>query len=849
MRKVVSVLLMICMLFGATYQGQVVKGASKEKVVKCDGFEVRYGISSIWNNGYIGNVYITNTGKETIENWELSYQSVDQYTNIWNGTIEYRSAKYYNIKNAGHNQNIKPGETVSYGFQASYNGKDADIPDEFKLVGDHLVVSRKDCVPKFEVVNSWNTGCIMNVSLYNNSDKNIEDWALDCDFDFDIDNIWRASIINHEGSHYTFKNCEYNSVIRPGETETFGMQIHFAENTAFKVPYNVTLRQYRKDDFCMDFDKNWNNTMIRSDDANVRAAAQKNKNTIKVCIVDSGIDYSSNIKVKESANFVESYTEKNPIFSDLSGHGTAVAGILASDSTKNGDVYEFDNKYLKQLTTEKVNGVNPYIQLYSAEVLDESNKTTVNQMVKGIDWAIKKGVNIINISCGLSKDSKKLHNAIKRAYNKGILIIASAGAGKKIQYPAKYSEVMAVGAVKCDGIKMQDSPVGKEIEVVAPGEDVTTYGPFGILTNESGTSMAAPHVSALAALLWQQDKSKSADFIRKLITNTAHDLGESNKFGAGLIDCAYALQQYDNFSKSYSTAKLSAEVGENDNPLMLFDDSVVRGFWKEGKHTMLVKDEVQVVKNGAVWPDKKKSSVKGMVAHPEFHGYFKKDYIASYIYMTKMAAQMYKKNKYLKTTSSFEKQVKKAAQKGIKEFKIKGKEQKAAFIYGMALHTAADTFSHSTTGVSGQNRAALKKKTVKYLASKWGTIKHGPKNKKTGKYYAKKNMADSPKCIPSRYQKGAKRLCNAIINQAVVTHKVASNKAFQTVSYYKSAASAKKLKTSEGDTKKKINYLVNSYGLYNLDKYLKPGKNKKLKAVVKNMANCYVKGVVTQWKK
>ena len=224
---------------------------------------------------------------------------------------------------------------------------------------------------------------------------------------------------------------------------------------------------------------------------------------------------------------------------------------------------------------------------------------------------------------------------------------------------------------------------------------------------------------------------------------------------------------------------------------MLFDDSVVRGFWKEGKHTMLVKDEVQVVKNGAVWPDKKKSSVKGMVAHPEFHGYFKKDYIASYIYMTKMAAQMYKKNKYLKTTSSFEKQVKKAAQKGIKEFKIKGKEQKAAFIYGMALHTAADTFSHSTTGVSGQNRAALKKKTVKYLASKWGTIKHGPKNKKTGKYYAKKNMADSPKCIPSRYQKGAKRLCNAIINQAVVTHKVASNKAFQTVSYYKSAASAK----------------------------------------------------------
>lgn len=74
-----------------------------------------------------------------------------------------------------------------------------------------------------------------------------------------------------------------------------------------------------------------------------------------------------------------------------------MAGLLASDSTQNEDSYQFDNKYLKQLSTEKVSGVNPYVKLYSAEVLDESNKTTVDEMVNGINWTIEKGVNIINI--------------------------------------------------------------------------------------------------------------------------------------------------------------------------------------------------------------------------------------------------------------------------------------------------------------------------------------------------------------------------------------------------------------------------------------------------------------------
>lgn len=849
MKKIVAWCIIFCLCFGIVEVPNVkaISDINQNIVFNGEGFQVRFETSSIWNKGYIGNIYIKNTGSETIENWELSYQSADQYTNIWNGVVDYRSAKYYNIKNAGHNQNIKPGETVTFGFQASFNGEKPDIPEKYSLVGDHLIINKKDCVPKFEVVNSWKDGCIMNVSLFNASDKNIEDWALECKFDFEIANIWRTKISNKEGNGYTFKNCEYNSIIRPGETETFGMQVSFEEDSEFKSPYDVVLTQYRKDDYYMDFDKNWNVSMIRADDVNVKKAAEKNKNTVKVCMLDSGIDYSSNVEVEESIDLTDEYEDRNPIFEDVSGHGTAVAGILASDPTKNEEGYDFDNKYLKKMSAEKVSGINPYIQLYSAEILDDNNETTVDKMVEGIEWAIEKDVKIINISCGLEKDSTKLHNAIKIAKNKGILIIAAAGNGSNVCYPAKYPEVMAVGAVKCDGTHMKDSPIGDEIEVVAPGEDVTTYGPFDILSNESGTSMATPHVSSLAALLWQQDSTKSAEFIRELIKVTANTLGSKKEFGYGLIDCSFALEKYDEYAKSFNGSANFDVVEDNDSALILTDDSVVKGFWNKEQHkeTVFGKNS-RVIKRGAVWPDKKESGLKGMVDHPQFHGYFKKDYINAYIQLTKVASKLYSNPNYIKKKKSSKRTIyEKAAFTAIKKNKLSGKENISAFVYGMALHTAADIFSHSAAGVKGQDRKKLKKKSVKSLAKMWNTLKHGPKDNK-GHFNPKKNMADSTKCINSRYYKGAKKVCSAILNQIYNNngHKKATKKAFEGVKYYQTVAKVKKIKKSAS----KKNYLINSYGILNLNKYLKPGKNKKLKKIVDNMANKNVKGVVNAWK-
>lgn len=461
---------------------------------------------------------------------------------------------------------------------------------------------------------------------------------------------------------------------------------------------------------------------------------------------------------------------------------------------------------------------------------------------------MEKGVKILNISCGLEKDSAKLHNAIKNASAKGILIVAAAGDGQTVQYPAKYEEVMAVGSVKCNGEQTGSSPTGNEIEVVAPGEDVTTYGPFEILTNQSGTSMAAPQVSALAAILWQQDPSQSADFIRKLIGASAHSLGEPAKYGYGLIDCAYALEQYGKFAEGYHAAgaeKMSL-LADNDHTLLLTDEEVVRGYWGGDEHeatATLVKKKLRFLKDGAVWADRKESTVRGMKDHPEFHGYYKKNYVDAYITMTEVAAKLYKNGTFPKLNKDYYKSFKKAANLGFKYYKITKKEDKANFVYGMALHTAADIFSHSTTGVKGNNRDKLKTKLLTSLCKQWDVLKHGPKDS-NGKFSADKNFADSTKCISSRYSKSAKNVCSAIINQAVSKHKKGNKKVFENIYFYKSVKKALKLKK----TLARKNYVIKSYGMSRLEEYIKPGKNKKLKTVVNNVDAEKIMKVVEGWK-
>ena len=447
----------------------------------------------------------------------------------------------------------------------------------------------------------------------------------------------------------------------------------------------------------------------------------------KICValVDSGIDDSEDIDVKERKNFVPGQEGISPVYEDCTGHGTAVAGIIAAKNNKTG-----------------ITGVNPDVELYSARVLDENNQARVSQIIAAIDWAVEKKVDILNLSLGTAKDSEALHRAIRRAAWHDILVIAAAGNGKTVEYPAAYEETVAVGSVGTDGKVSENSARGSSLELVAPGEQILSTGMLGGLMTSGGTSLAAPHVTGVASLLWQQDREADAGLIRMALDAGAKKYGGQEAYGYGLVDYGYARSIYDTCKKTYKKKGKTepeelleeTETGVNreaPETERYQDVDYVEGRWggsthqsfAEKKGSGITGDNLKVLKLGAVANDE---YIRGMKDFPQWHGYFitKSDkpinYVSCYIYLTRLA-QAFSKGKseigkpFFMSNNEFDGLKGKIDSKGIYNIKTKkrvswsnvlGKHKvnnknKMLIIYGMALHVATDTFAHSAYYLNG----------------------------------------------------------------------------------------------------------------------------------------------------
>lgn len=460
--------------------------------------------------------------------------------------------------------------------------------------------------------------------------------------------------------------------------------------------------------------ENWNLEAIHAADADDETAKDKNK--VKVAILDSGVDLLENIEVKERINFIPSQEDFTVMFEDEAGHGTAVAGIIAGET----------------MPGETAEGINKNVELYSAKVLDENNQAPISRIIQGIYWAIEKNVHIINMSFGTSCYSQALEDAVKAAADKGILIVAAAGnqgnqGAGTVEYPAAFPEVVAVGSVDAQGEVSDFSAKGEELELVAPGEVVRVTGAFGEDMVVSGTSMAAPHVTAVASLLWGKDLSKSGAFIRTLLDESARNLGSGTEAGYGLIDYEYAEQMYDEVERQMEKNQ-EVDVPENDAKVQKFDNREdaerleekkqdaesggVKGSWKWTEHRRYLEDKninLPAMKEGAVYPDREESTVKDMKDYPDFHGFYIRrngeyvNYVASYHFMIKIAEAYGKGKDYISVskTKGLTDASYKAIRKGFSGMNKKIKsfsanKDRKAFVYGIAMHTATDVFSHST---------------------------------------------------------------------------------------------------------------------------------------------------------
>ena len=112
------------------------------------------------------------------------------------------------------------------------------------------------------------------------------------------------------------------------------------------------------------------------------------ENDIKIALIDSGVSYSEDIPVVDSIKLVDDGNE-SILFSDASGHGTAMAGIIAAQDNDDG-----------------ITGINPYADIYSAQVLDSDNRGTLSAILEAINWAVANEVDIIKMRVGTSTDSE-----------------------------------------------------------------------------------------------------------------------------------------------------------------------------------------------------------------------------------------------------------------------------------------------------------------------------------------------------------------------------------------------------------------------------------------------------------
>lgn len=189
--------------------------------VQGNGFKIEFKVKDKWEGNYNAELIITNTQDTPLENWGLKFNLDAQINNIWGAKIEEHKNNVYKIKNLGWNQDIAVGESITIGISTTYS-KYITEPYNYQWLGTQVEANNEDYTIEFRVTNDWGEGFNGEICITNNTDKVIEDWQLEFDFENNINQFWTAEILKHVGEHYVIKNAGYNSNIEPGQTLILG---------------------------------------------------------------------------------------------------------------------------------------------------------------------------------------------------------------------------------------------------------------------------------------------------------------------------------------------------------------------------------------------------------------------------------------------------------------------------------------------------------------------------------------------------------------------------------------------------------------------------------------------------
>lgn len=245
-------------------------------------------------------------------------------------------------------------------------------------------------------------------------------------------------------------------------------------------------------------------------------------NDVRIGVIDSGVNPHSCFedRIIKGACYIP---DKSDTYDNI-GHGTYVSGIIAAG-----------------LADKCINGIAPRAEIVPLKCFDNGVITTASMIADAIYDAVDiYDCDVINMSFGMEEalTNKTLKLSVMYAVECGVIVVASCGndGNQKEYYPAKYDGVVGVGAVNIKDELSWFSQRNTTVDITAPGEAVESVKTNGYSKN-SGTSFAAPHVSAAAAIAKCIDKSITSGRFLTLIESTARIPDEYNEYyGAGIIN-------------------------------------------------------------------------------------------------------------------------------------------------------------------------------------------------------------------------------------------------------------------------------------------------------------------------
>jgi serine protease len=273
---------------------------------------------------------------------------------------------------------------------------------------------------------------------------------------------------------------------------------------------------------------------------------------VVVAVIDTGVAYEAHDRFLQAPDLAGTrfapgydFVDRDATPDDEHGHGTHVAGTIA------------------QATNNRlgVSGVAPGAMIMPIRVLDRNGSGSWGSIAAAIRFAADHGAHVINMSLGGGSRSRSIERAIEHAHRRGVVIVAAAGNTGRgpVEYPARHAHVIAVSSVRYDREIAPYSSRGAGLDIAAPGGDlrVDQNGdglPDGVLQNTlvgrdprrfdylawQGTSMAAPHVAGVAALV-RSTGVTDPDAIERTLLSSAQGLGDPALYGAGLVRADAAI--------------------------------------------------------------------------------------------------------------------------------------------------------------------------------------------------------------------------------------------------------------------------------------------------------------------